>query len=335
MSGAWCPPSSVGNPGVGGRAALGQKRRATSRAGSQPLSLPERRDDEVRTGSVVLPSLNTHKWLARIVGVDVADVRALVARLPLLRQLRCARLRRLSPLANGQQHGLPIVRHYWAQFLAGHRADIHGRGLEIGTTETIRHYGGAALTGADAIDLASHNPEVTVVADLTKADELPGNVYDCFVNQFTMHLIYDLDSALYHSLRLLKPGGVLLANFPSVEYCFSRGLDMGTGAPLFVFWQFTPLQVENLLRRLGLADADFELELFGNLFTRVAYQMNMPAEELTRTELDYVDPGHPLLICARVVKPTGWNVPTPAPLTPWLPDVAPARWNPVTGHYAA
>ena len=258
-----------------------------------------------------------------------------MARLPIVRQLRCARFRRLRPLSNGRQRGLPIVRHYWAQFLERHREDIRGRGLEIGTTETIRHYGGPALIGADAIDLARHNPEVTVVADLTKGDELPGDAYDCFVNQFTMHLIYDLDSALYHSLRLLKPGGVLLANFPSVEYCFSRGLDMGTGAPLFVFWQFTPLQVENLLRRCGLADADFELEIFGNLFTRVAYQMNMPADELTRAELDHVDPGHPLLICARVVKPAGWNMARPAPVTPWLPDVAPARWNPVAGHYAA
>jgi SAM-dependent methyltransferase len=207
--------------------------------------------------------------------------------------------------------------------------------LEIGTTETIRRYGGSALTGADAIDLAPHNPEVTVVADLTKADELPGDAYDCFVNQFTMHLIYDLDSALYHSLRLLKPGGVLLTNFPSVEYCFDRGLDMGTGGRLFVFWQFTPLQVENLLRRCGLGDADFSLEFFGNLFARVAYEMNMPADELTRAELDHVDPGHPLLICARVVKPKGWNVERPTPLNPWLPDVAPARWSPVTGHYAA
>jgi SAM-dependent methyltransferase len=262
-------------------------------------------------------------------------VRSRIVRLPIVRQLRCAQLRRLRPLANGRQRGLPIVRYYWAQFLERHGKDIRGRGLEIGTTETIRRYGGSALTDADAIDLAPHNPEVTVVADLTKADDLPGDAYDCFVNQFTMHLIYDLDSALYHSLRLLKPGGILLVNFPSIEYCFARGLDMGTGAPLFVFWQFTPLQVENLLRRCGLGDADFELELFGNLFARVAYQMNLPADDLTRAELDYVDPGHPLLICVRIVKPTGWNTPRPKPLYPWLPDVAPARWNPVTGHYAA
>jgi hypothetical protein len=229
---------------------------------------------------------------------------------------------------------MPIVRYYWSEFLEKHRGDIRGRALEIGTTATIRHYGGTSVTHADALDLTAHSPEITVAGDLTNADEIPSDTYDCFVNQFTMHLIYDLESALHHSFRILGSRGVLLVNFPSVEYCFARGLDMGTGAPLFVFWQFTPLQVENLFRRAGLADGDFKVELYGNVFTRVAYQMNIPAEELTASELDYVDPGHPLLICARAVKPAAWHAPRPEHRTPWVPDVTPARWDPVVGHYA-
>ena len=124
-----------------------------------------------------------------------------------------------------------------------------------------------------------------------------------------------------------------LAPESSVEYCFARGLDMGTGAPLFVFWQFTALQVENLLRRAGLTDGDFEVELYGNLFTRIAYQMNMPAEELTRDELDFLDGGHPLLICVRVVKAADWPAPRPDRSEPWVPQLAPARWSPETGRY--
>jgi SAM-dependent methyltransferase len=258
---------------------------------------------------------------------------ATAARLPLVRQLRCARFRRLRPLADGRQQGVPIVRHYWGEFLVKHGDDIRGRALEVGTTETIRRFGGSALTGADAIDIAAHAPDVTVVADLTAADAVASDTYDCFLNQFTMHLIYDLDSALYHSLRIVKPGGTLLVNFPSVEYLFEKGLDMGTGASLFVFWQFTPLQVENLLRRAGLGEGDFDVELYGNLFTRVAYQMNVPAQELTRAELDYRDGGHPLLICVRAVKPADWSGRRPDPSEPWVPQVPPARWSPERGHY--
>jgi hypothetical protein len=173
------------------------------------------------------------------------------------------------------------------------------------------------------------------VGDLTRADHIPSNSYDCFINQFTMHLIYDVEAALYHAVRILKPGGGLLINFPCVDYYFPTGLDMGTGSPLFMYWWFTPLQVENLLRGMGLNDADYSLEIYGNLFTRIAYQLNLPAEELTRHELSYEDPGHPLLICARVVKPEDWQAVKPIYRTPWQPDVTPTRWNPVTGHYAS
>src|SRR5437867_533059 len=111
--------------------------------------------------------------------------------LPFIRRLRCLQLRRLRPLQNGKQRGTPIVRYYWSCFLEQHRMDLRGYGLEVGTTSTIRHYAGQALKRADAIDLEAHSPEVTVVADLSRADHVPSNTYDCFINQFTMHLIYD------------------------------------------------------------------------------------------------------------------------------------------------
>jgi glycosyltransferase involved in cell wall biosynthesis len=255
-------------------------------------------------------------------------------RLPGVRQLRWLQLRRLRPLGNGRQHGTPVVRHYWAGFLERHRSDIRGEALEIGSTLTLRQYGGEAVTRADALDLAAHSPEITAVADLANAGALPANRYDCFINQFTMHLIYDLDAALYHSLRMLKPGGVLLINFPCVDYYFPAGLDMATGRPMFMYWWFTPIQVENLLRRAGLSSADYTVEIVGNLCARVAYQMNLPAEELTRRELEHVDPSHPLLICVRAVKPVDWRAPEPPHRDPWHPETTPSQWNPVTGHYA-
>jgi hypothetical protein len=101
-----------------------------------------------------------------------------------------------------------------------------------------------------------------------------------------------------------------------------------------MYWWFTPIQVENLLRRAGLSSADYTVEIFGNLCARVAYQMNLPAEELTRHELEHVDPGHPLLICVRAVKPVDWRAPEPPHRDPWHPEATPSQWNPVTGHYA-
>ncbi len=252
--------------------------------------------------------------------------------LPILRFFRGWQLRRMRPLANGRQRGQPVVRAYWERFLDAHRADIRGNCLEVGSTHTLRRFGGG-VTRADAIDVARHSDEVTVVADLSRADDVPGDTYDCFVNPFTMHLIYDAEAALYHSIRVLKPGGVLFVNFPCVDYYFPRGLDMGTGRPMYMFWWFTPIQVDNMFRRMGLGASDYEIKSDGNLFARIAYQMNMPAEELSRDELDHVDEGHPLLISVRAVKPRNWQAARPAYRDAWVPDGTPAKWNPVTGHY--
>ena len=279
------------------------------------------------------PSSDARGAFTRAIRRTAQRLRLRSKRLPVVRHLRCLRFRRFEPLGGGRQVGTPIVRHYWAEFLKEHRADVRGRALEIGTTSTVRRYGGAAVTQADALDLTAHSAEITLVSDLSRADDVPSETYDCFVNQFTTHVIYDLDAALYHSLRILKSGGVLLVNFPCVDYYFPRGLDMGTGAPMFVYWWFTPIQVQNLLRRAGLTTDDYRLRIYGNLFTRIAYQLNMPAEELTRAELAHADPGHPLLICARISKPSTWDVPRPEYRWPWTPELTATRWNPERGHY--
>lgn len=253
---------------------------------------------------------------------------------PLFRQLRARQFRRLQPLRGGASDGLSVIRYYWADYLNEHRHDICGIGLEVGETTTLREYGGNALSRADAIDLTPHSPEVQVVADLSRADHVAADQYDCFVNQFTTAVIYDIRAAVYHAVRILKPGGVLLINFWCLDFYLHRGLDMGTGKPLYMYHWFTPIQVQNMLRLLGLGDCDFSLTIYGNLVTRLAFLLNVPAKELSAEELNHRDPGQPLLICARIEKPENWLVSRPQYVEPcWTPDVPPAQLNPHTGHY--
>jgi hypothetical protein len=163
---------------------------------------------------------------------------------------------------------------------------------------------------------------------------VPGAQYDLFLVQFTNNVIYDIPSALYHAVRLLRPGGVLLTNFWCTDFYFHTGLDMGTGAPLYMHWFFTPIQVENLLRGIGLAPGDYMLRVYGNLLAKTAFLTNLPARELTPRERDTCDPGQPLLICARIVRPPDWQCVKPAETDPlWLPAAPPMRVHPETGHY--
>ena len=254
--------------------------------------------------------------------------------LPIIRHIRAMQFRRLRPFWNGESHGTSVIRYYWSNFLEKHKYDIHGHGLEIGTTETIKHFGGDRLFKADALDLSAHSPDVRIVVDLARADAVTGKIYDCFVNQFTTAVIYDIEAALYHAIRLLKPRGVLLINFWCLDYYLHRGLNMGTGKNLYMHWWFTPINVENLLHQLTLSHNDYQIEIYGNLLTRMAFLMNLPAHELTLKELEFKDPGQPLLICVRLVKPENWKVRKPEYKEPrWIPETSPAICDPKTGHY--
>jgi SAM-dependent methyltransferase len=185
--------------------------------------------------------------------------------------------------------------------------DIRGRALEIGVTGTVRHFGDDRLTSAEAIDVSASDPSVTIVADLTKAAHVPSDQFDCFVNQFTIHIIYDFRAALYHSIRLLKPDGVLLINFPCRSGYPVNGIPLGSGQSAHVYWWFTPCLVEAVLAELGIDESHRLLQTYGNYFALAAYMAGIPSEELTRQELETVDPDFPLLICARIQKPLDWS----------------------------
>jgi SAM-dependent methyltransferase len=236
-------------------------------------------------------SLLKHEWL----------------KLPVARNLRCFSLRRTSAVYPGRAVGIQVVRYYWNRFLEERQQDIRGRALEIGVTGTIRHFGGSRLTSAEAIDVAPSDPSVTIVADLTKADHVPSDQFDCFVNQFTIHIIYEFRAALYHSIRMLKPGGVLLINFPCRSGYPVNGISLGSGQNAHVYWWFTPCLVETVCSELGIDEAHRQLKTYGNYFALAAYMAGIPSEELTRQELETVDPDFPLLICARIQKPLNWS----------------------------
>ena len=227
--------------------------------------------------------------------------------MPLIRQLRCLSLRRTSALCPGRAIDTQVVRYYWSRFLHERRSDIRGRVLEVGTTDSVRRSGGENVDVVEAIDVVASSPDVTIVADLTHADHVLPDQFDCFVNQFTIHIIYDFKAALYHSIRLLKPGGVLLINFPCRSGYPVDGIPLGDNRKAHVYWWFTPRLVETVFSELGIPGSHCQLKTYGNLFALTAYMAGIPSEELTLDELETQDPDIPVLICARVQKPHDWS----------------------------
>ncbi len=125
----------------------------------------------------------------------------------------------------------------------------------------------------------------------------PVPVFDCFILTQTIHLIYRFEDALRNAFRALKPGGILLATFPSISqlsiYDVERGWDD--------YWRFTSLAVKRVLAGI-FEEENVRIETHGNVLTAASFLYGLSSGELSERELDEVDPEFVMLITARAQK---------------------------------
>jgi peptidoglycan/xylan/chitin deacetylase (PgdA/CDA1 family)/glycosyltransferase involved in cell wall biosynthesis/SAM-dependent methyltransferase len=207
-------------------------------------------------------------------------------------------LRRTQPISEhwGRDRGKPIDRHYIDRFLDGHRADIRGAVLEVRDSTYTEHFGGAAVTSRDVIDVDGTNGAATVVSDLRSATAIPSSTYDCVILTQTLHMIDDMSAAVAECARILRPGGVLLATAPSViRVDDEAGVDGD-------FWRLTEASARKLFAEAFPVDA-FDVTPYGNVTACTAFLHGLSVEELALADVDYPDATFPLLIAIRAVKP--------------------------------
>jgi SAM-dependent methyltransferase len=212
--------------------------------------------------------------------------------------VRFGSLRRLRPFDRnyGYGRGRPIDRYYIERFLAGNAGDIRGRVLEIGDASYTQSFGGSDVTSVDVLDVSPGNPAATIVADLASAPHITSDRFDCIILVETLQLIYDVRAALQTLDRILKPGGVLLATFPGISQ-FSRK----DAASWTYYWGFTSGSARRLFGE-AFPRADIRIRAFGNVLAASGFLFGLSDRDLSRRELEYVDPDYELEITARVVQ---------------------------------
>ena len=171
--------------------------------------------------------------------------------------------------------------------------------LEIRENSYTRRYGGERVHVSDVLDVAEDNRRATIHADLTRADHVPSDAFDCIILTQTLHFIYDVRLATQTLYRILKPGGVLLATFPGISKTGCR--ECGKHGEYYC-WMFTQLSARRLLEETFPA-ADLRIEAHGNVLAAISFLHGLAVEELRQEELDHHDPDYEVLITLRAVKP--------------------------------
>jgi SAM-dependent methyltransferase len=206
-------------------------------------------------------------------------------------------LRRVTPIsANwGYDRGRPIDRYYIETFLAGHAGDIRGRTLEIADDTYTRRFGEGRVTRSDVLHAREAGPGVTIVADLTAADAIAGNTFDCIIFTQTLQLIYDVRAAIRTLHRVLRPAGVALATMPGI----TRVVHDEWGDDQW--WAFTARSAKRLFAE-AFGEANVDAGAHGNLLAATAFLQGLAVEELSPAELDYHDRRYEVIVTVRAVK---------------------------------
>lgn len=220
----------------------------------------------------------------------------------------------------GFERGLPIDRYYVNQFLNQNRSDIKGNVVEISertytrclASDTIkksyvlnpdyrqRNLDSSQKYKCKVFQKDDHFSSAEIIdikkADLVTGKNLPENI-DCFICTQTLMYIFDLNSAINHSLKMLRSGGIMLITVPGISqicrYDFNRW-----GQYRF----FTDLGLKKHIEQF-VPSKNITTKTFGNVKTATAFLYGIAAKELTQKDLDYFDQDFPVTVTAKIIKP--------------------------------
>ncbi len=207
-------------------------------------------------------------------------------------------LRRLEPISRrwGYDRGRPIDRFYIERFFSQAADSIAGRVLEVGDDRYTRLFGADRVQRSDVLHVTEGNPKATIVADLSRADHIPSNTFDCIILCQTLQLIYDPAAAIACIHRILAPGGVALATFPGItQRSDTAWRDQW-------YWSFTSASAGRLFGDV-FGHNSMAVRAHGNVLTAISFLHGLAAEELAAGELDYDDPEYECVITVKATKP--------------------------------
>ena len=199
----------------------------------------------------------------------------------------------------GFDRGQPIDRYYIDQFLTEYGPDIQGRCLEMGDAFYIKKFG-TAVNQIDVMHYVSGNPEATIVGDLTSAEHIPSDTFDCIIFTQSIQMIYDLKAALRTLHRILAPGGVLLLTSAGISKIARRLGEDDWGE----YWHLTTQSATALMDEC-FPGAEIQVSSYGNVLAATCYLHGMAAEEIPDEKLDHEDRDYEMIVTVRAVKSQG------------------------------
>lgn len=196
----------------------------------------------------------------------------------------------------GFDRGTPVDRYYLHRFLEKNRQFITGDVLEIQMPSHAQRYG-SGLRRTDSVDISSQHKS-TYVCDLAESEGvIPDDSYDCFLLPNTLCVLKNIEGCLEQALRVIKPGGVILATTATF-------MPLNPDSP--DYWRLSADGWKEIAEKVW-PGCQVEIEGHGNCLVAVAAMLGLAMEELSQAEMEENDPHYPVLVTLFCRKPQTLN----------------------------
>lgn len=194
----------------------------------------------------------------------------------------------------GFSRGVPIDRFYIENFLSKNSQMIRGNILSVGDDYYAQRYSHGALKRSDVLHI-SDSRNATIVADLADAPQIASNTFDCFLLIQTLQFIYDVQSAIETTHRILKPGGTVLATFSGISPLKDDEWNDSW------YWNFTAISALKMFQEYFETN-EIEVGSHGNVKAATAFLHGLSVKDCGVRDLSLLDSSFPVIITVKATK---------------------------------
>jgi hypothetical protein len=137
--------------------------------------------------------------------------------------------------------------------------------------------------------------ENTKKLNLVTGEGVEEEILDCLICTQTIQFIYEIDTAVYNIVKMLKKGGCALITVHGIAQISMYDYNIWGE-----YWRFTKKTFDELVGSFDIGG--YDIHSYGNVKTATAMLYGVVVEDLEEKDFEYDDEQYPVVLTLKIIK---------------------------------